>query len=80
LIVGASSVSSENILILAATGLTSKILTNTSSTSTAYLENGAYWYRYSGRSFGFAGNQSVHLNSVDVNSSNPTERLSWYYN
>jgi hypothetical protein len=44
------------------------------------LENGAYWYRYSGRSFGFAGNQSVVLNYVDVSSSNPTERLSWHYN
>jgi hypothetical protein len=77
LIVGASSVSSENILILAATGLTNKILTNTSSNSTAYLENGAYWYRYSGRSFGFAGSQSINLDFPDVNSDNPTERLSW---
>jgi hypothetical protein len=42
------------------------------------LENGAYWYRYSGYSFGFAGNQSINLGSADTNSINPTERLSWH--
>jgi hypothetical protein len=64
-LVGASSVNDENILLVAATGLRSKILTNTSSTSTAYLENGAYWYRVSGKSFGFSGVQTINLASAD---------------
>jgi hypothetical protein len=51
--------------LVAATGLRSKILTNTSSTSLAYLENGAYWYRVSGKSFGFSGVQTINLNSAD---------------
>jgi hypothetical protein len=42
------------------------------------LENGAYWYMLSGKSFGFAGNQSINLNTADTNSDNPTERLSWH--
>jgi hypothetical protein len=41
-------------MILAATGLTTKILTNTSSKDIAYLENGAYWYRYPLIAFGFS--------------------------
>ena len=56
LLVGATSATNETEMLLAATGLTTSILTNTSTNTTAYLENGAYWYRLPGYSFGFSPN------------------------
>lgn len=48
----------------------------TYSTSTAYFNNGAYWYRYAGYSFGFADSSAISLNSADTMSG--AARLSWH--
>jgi hypothetical protein len=59
-LVGASNASSENILFVAATSLSSIILTNTTEIySTNNYDNGAYWYRKDGTSFGFAESSSL---------------------
>jgi len=56
----------------------SDVFTTTSSTSTAYLHNGAYWYCYNGHAFGFADSSVVNLNSYYGADVLPgANRLSW---
>ncbi len=63
-------------------GLYSSELTQTSSTSTAAgPKNGAYWYYFPGKSFGFASLPAVDLNTADTTasaSSGCEYRLSWH--
>jgi hypothetical protein len=53
------------------------VLKNTTSTSVAYEENGAYWYRYDTRSFGFSKNSYIDIRNVDFATSDPDYRLNW---
>ena len=78
-LMGAKSSSGASNLTLLAAGATANALATTSSTSVAYLENGAYWYNYPGMSVGFAESSQVDLLYLDANMySECTQRLSWY--
>ena len=77
--VGAYASSDATTASLAACGLREDVLQATYSTSTAYHYNGAYWYRYAGKSFGFAPSAVVYLNSADTSSdTSGAHRLSWH--
>jgi len=78
--VGAISSASPSTFSLGAYG-TPGIFNATYSITTAYLDpDGAYWYRYQGYSFGFAGSSSVNLNSCDYGqgAGDCASRLCWH--
>ena len=75
--VGAYASASSSTAALAACGLRSDILTSTSSLTTAFESNGAYWYYYSPKSFGFSATSTVSLGSADTASGDCSYRLSW---
>ena len=66
--------------ILAAVGEYDAVFAATSSTTTAYENNGVYWYFYSPKSMGFAATSSVRLITADLldNSETDSNRLSWH--
>ena len=65
--------------ILAAVGEYDAVFAATSSTTTAYENNGVYWYFYSPKSMGFAATSSVQLNTADdLNRGTDSNRLSWH--
>ena len=75
--VGAISSSFPTIISVGAFG-TSGILAPTSSPSLAYYDSqGAYWYHYPGKSFGFADTEGVALSACDTSSANCASRLCW---
>ncbi|KAL5505796.1 hypothetical protein EMCRGX_G007301 [Ephydatia muelleri] len=77
--VGAKSSAGSNTFALGAFGVSSNILKTTSSATQAYIDDGgAYWYRYPGRSFGFASSSSVNLNSCDYNIPDCSHRLCFH--
>ena len=77
-ILGARLGASGN-FILAAVGDYDAVFAATSSTRTAYMNNGVYWYFYSPKSMGFAASPAVTLNSADVQTDPRSEdRLSWH--
>lgn len=76
--VGAFSSSSSSFAKLMACGRRSKITKFTSSLYTAYEENGVYWYNVNSKSFGFASQSSIDLNSADTLDQNCQYRLSWH--
>jgi hypothetical protein len=80
MLMGAKSSSGASNLTLLAAGATTNALATTSSTNAAYLENGAYWYNYPGRSVGFAESSQVNLWYPDTFNwdSECTQRLSWF--
>ena len=61
-----------------AAALTTDAFQATTSTNTAYLHNGAYWYFYPGYSMGFADVAAVNLNPADLSSADCASRLSWH--
>ena len=76
--VGAISSAYPTIISVGAFG-TSGIFTATYSTSVAYYDSqGAYWYDYPGKSFGFADNSAVTLNTCDTASTDCVSRLCWH--
>ena len=65
--------------LLAAVGEYDAVFAATSSTTTAYENNGVYWYFYPSKSIGFASDASVSLNTADTKDSPGSEdRLSWH--
>ena len=78
--VGAKSTCDATTFAVGAYGITSKVFGTTASTSTAYQDaaGGAFWYRVSGASFGFASSSSVTLNSCDTSSLDCSSRLCWH--
>ena len=66
---------------VAAIGDYHSVFASTSSSSTAYLNRGTYWYHYpgtgSGGSMGFAPNAAVSLSPADTASPGDNTRMSW---
>lgn len=79
-LVGAKASAGAATLLLLAAGLSGNALRPTSSTSVAYLENGAYWYHMEGRSVGFAESSVIKLDHADAEAryASCAERLSWH--
>jgi len=67
---------------VAAIGDYHSVFASTSSSSTAYLNRGTYWYHYpgtgSGGSMGFAPNAAVSLSPADTASPEDNTRMSWH--
>ena len=79
LLVGGFSAGSPNTLLVAAVGLSSAVLTTTSSLGTATTnENGLFWYFYPGHSFGFADDSVLLLGNADGSSISSNTRVSWH--
>ena len=78
--VGAKSSSIANVFSVGAFGASVNVFRNASSSSEAYYDavGGAYWYRYPGRSFGFAASSTVNLNSCDYNNPDCASRLCFH--
>jgi len=79
--VGAKSSQSATSFLLGAYGETSNVLQSTGSTTVAYFDNGAYWYNYYSKSFGFSNDASIYLNTADTSVSvgaGCEYRLSWH--
>ena len=78
-LVGAKASAGASTLALLAAGRASQALAPTSSTGTAYAENGAYWYNFNGRSSGFADSSSIWIGPSDSYSrvNGCHKRLSW---
>jgi hypothetical protein len=55
------------------------VFTPTSSLSQGTLRNGAYWYNYPSKGFGFAGVSSITLSVCDtITATNSSTRLCWH--
>ncbi|KAJ1469584.1 hypothetical protein T484DRAFT_1982009 [Baffinella frigidus] len=65
-------------LSVAAMGSRAAVLSQTYSTQLATAENGAFFYRVAGKSFGFASEVDIELEDADLQSGACSERLSWH--
>jgi hypothetical protein len=74
----AKASASPDRLALVAMLLSSDLITTSSSSSASGPFNGAFWYYYPGRSFGFASERSIDLRYVDILTSSCEYRLSWH--
>ena len=70
----------SNRLLLCAAAKREDALRRTSSSRTAYLSNGAYWYNYPTYSFGFTPSIDVNLVFGDILKLADNRLLSWYIN
>jgi hypothetical protein len=62
---------------IGAGGLARNVFAKTAYTNTAYCYDGACWYNYPGKSFGFAPSYTVSLSPGDTYSAYDTQRVSW---
>ena len=77
--VGAKKSMGASSFAIGAFGVTSNVFKNTYEQTKAVLDaGGAYWYRYPGRSFGFASSSTVNLNSCDYNNPDCASRMCWH--
>ena len=76
-VVGALYGTAATTVRIGAGGLARHVFAETSSTAAAYCYDGACWYNYPTKSFGFSPNSYVTLNPADVYSSTDTQRVSW---
>ncbi len=75
----AKSSASPDRLALVAMLLSSDLITTSSTSSASGPFNGAFWYYFPGRGFGFASVRSISLNYYTDDSSSSCEyRLSWF--
>lgn len=79
--VGAKASSAQTYIDIGAFGLTKNIFAvSTSLTFPTYDPIGAYWYKYTAKSFGFSATSSVNLNNCDYGQVGPdcVHRLCWH--
>jgi hypothetical protein len=74
----AKSSASPDRLALVAMLLSSDLVTTSSTSSASGPFNGAFWYYFPGKSFGFASVRSINIYYVDESTSSCEYRLSWH--
>jgi hypothetical protein len=79
LCIGAREVG-KDVLLLAAMAKRQDVLRKTSKQNETHQANGAYWYCYHGKSFGFSKLPTVSLTAADTEDSDGEYRLSWHLN
>lgn len=67
-----------DILTVAAMGDRDQVLRRTTSRTEAHEHNGAHWYCFKGKGFGFAPNGTVNVGSADTHDKDSPHRLSWH--
>jgi hypothetical protein len=77
IVVAALYGTSASTVKIGAGGLAKNVFAETSSTSAANCIDGACWYNYKTKSFGFAPNNYITLNPADVYYATDTTRVSW---
>jgi len=78
--VGALKTSTSSTIMVGAGGVAGNVFTATSSSNSATLRNGVYWYNVNGKSFGFAPIASIFLEDADTYDITSSQRLSWHVN
>lgn len=78
----AAGVTGSSTLTVAAAATRARVFQATTSTTTAYAENGSFWYyiRNSSGSIGFAPTSSINLYDADISNLSDPLRLSWHTN
>ncbi|KAL5505793.1 hypothetical protein EMCRGX_G007297 [Ephydatia muelleri] len=77
--VGAKKSMGASSFAIGAFGVTSNVFKSTYEQTNAVLDaGGAYWYRYPGRSFGFASSSTVNLHNCDYINLDCASRMCWH--
>ncbi|KAH3763225.1 hypothetical protein Pelo_4927 [Pelomyxa schiedti] len=77
----ASQLTGTDLLSLCAIGRREEVCHRTTSSTTAQLHRGTYWYFVEGKSFGFSPTARLHLSAADIcDNDGPDRRLCWCLN